>query len=143
MASFESTTHPTKEGQKVAQKHFETINGWSINMQSFRPISKVKEEREAAEREAMLQEREARAESKHEWISDPLETYGDYFYAFCSSFDLTKPLMLMKGDFVATTQIKEQYRRMIQDEVALVVPGYLQGEFYDGSLHNIHDDYGH
>jgi hypothetical protein len=87
-------------------------------MQFFGPTSKVKEEQKAAEREAMLQEREARAESKHEWISDPLETYGDYFYVFCSSFDLTKPLALMKGDFVATTQLKEQYQRTIKDFVA-------------------------
>jgi hypothetical protein len=82
--------------------------------------SKVKEEQEGTEREAILQEqeREERAGSKHTWISNPHETYGDYYDAFCSSFDPTKPLVLMTGDFMATTQVKEQYQRMIQDFVA-------------------------
>jgi hypothetical protein len=48
--------------------------------EDYTATSKVKEEREAAEMEATLQEREARADSKHDWISDPLETYGDYLY---------------------------------------------------------------
>lgn len=50
----------------------------SLMKEDYTSTSKVKEEQEAAKREAALQEREARADSKHQWISEPLETYCDH-----------------------------------------------------------------
>jgi hypothetical protein len=53
----------------------------------------------------------------------------------------------VKGDFVATTRVKEQYRMMIlelvaptkvknkPDDLDVVTASYLQGEFYDASLY--------
>jgi hypothetical protein len=86
--------------------------------EDYTATSKSKDKQEAAGIEARLHKQEERADSKHEWISDPRETCGDYFDAFCSSFDPTKPLALMTGDFATMTQVKKEYRRTIQDFVA-------------------------
>jgi hypothetical protein len=65
---------------------------------------------------------------------------------FCGSFDPTAPLSLKKGNFVATTKVKEQYRTTMrdfvattlvktrQDHLALVAATYLQGASYNRNL---------
>jgi hypothetical protein len=62
--------------------------------------------------------KERRAADKHKWVSDPQESYGLSFDDFCTSFDPTAPLSLMKGDFVATTKVKERFRTTIRDFAA-------------------------
>jgi hypothetical protein len=105
--------------------------------------SGVKEE----DAEKAAQAREERASTKHVWLSLPCETYGTYFHKFCKSFNPTHLLVLLKGDFAATTRVNEKYRTTIRDfvaptqlrdtsdKLALIAATYLQGEFYDVCLH--------
>jgi hypothetical protein len=90
--------------------------------------------------------KERRADTKHRWISDPLESYGTPFAVFCATFNPTAPLSLLKGDFVSATKVKDKYLRTMQDFVAtaktktwqdrraLVAATYLQGACYDQRL---------
>jgi hypothetical protein len=86
--------------------------------------------------------REQRADSKHQWISTPLESYGTNYARFCDSFDPTAPLRLLMGDFASTTKVKEKFRMTmrdfaaatkvttLQDQRALVAATLLQGDAY-------------
>ncbi len=86
------------------------------------------------------------ADTKHQRLSDPLAIYGTSLDVFCASFDPTAPLRLMKGDFAATTKVKEKYRTQMRyftaptmvktcrDRRALLTATYLQGEWYDQGL---------
>jgi hypothetical protein len=83
------------------------LDGPSFSQADYAATIKVKEK---PTEKTLAEIQETRSHNRHRWISDPTDSYGSHFHSFCSSFDPTTPLHLMRGDFVeSTTSVRETF----------------------------------